>query len=496
MRSTFFGLELTKRALFAQQRAMDVASHNIANANNPVYSRQRAEMQATAPYASPGSAPAGAAGQVGTGVWVTAVQRLRDRFLDDRIRREGALDAQWHVQRDVLEQVERLLAEPSENGLRVALDRFWQALQDLSVQPESLAVREVVVQRGEVLAATVRQLFGQLQQLRLDIDRTVELKVREVNDLAQQLAELNGQIRRVAASGQRPNDLLDQRDGLLERLSRLVPVSITYHPVGPDALAETVSVRLGGLALVDGEAAYRLEMVGPVGERTLRWEDQVAVSVEGGEIGAYLQLRGTATSPTAAAGVLPELLRDLDTLVRELVTAFNAQHRSGVGLDNVGNRPFFTPDTADPAGNAPSDADGDGWIADDLTVDAAIVANPAHIAAAQSPNSPGDGSNALKLAGMKSAILTGLGGTAPDFYAAVVGRLGVRAQQAQTMADNQELVLQQLRSIRESVSGVSLDEEMADLVRFEHAYGAAARAMTALDEVLDTLINRTGLVGR
>ncbi|WP_324668261.1 flagellar hook-associated protein FlgK [Geochorda subterranea] len=491
MRSTFFGIELARRALFAQQRAMDVASHNIANANDPAYSRQRAEMVATAPYAPPGTAPAGVAGQVGTGVWVQAIERVRDAYLDGRIRSQGQLTSYWRVQRDTFEQIERIFNEPTDQGIRVALDQLWQALQDLSVTPDSMAVREVVVQRGKLLTEAVGTVFRQLEALRLDLDASLGLKVERLNTLAADLARLNRQIAQVVASGQRPNDLLDRRDAILEEMAGLAAVQVTVRS------GEQVAVSIGGLALVDGEIAHRLVMEGQGADRVVRWEGASGpvVAFGGGEIGAILEMRGTIGSqgPASVSGAIPGLMRALDEWTRALAQEFNRVHRAGYGLDGQNGRGFFR-----------VDADQDGWVADDLTIWPGIMADPGRVAAAKSDTSiPGDGSHALALADVLKTVRfdstkqVDLGGvTLPDYFASLVGRIGVQAQQAQRMADNQQLVLDHLEGLRQSISGVSLDEEMADLIRFEHAYGAAARAMTAMDEVLDTLINRTGLVGR
>lgn len=489
MRSTFFGIELARRALFAQQRAMDVASHNIANANRPEYSRQRADMVATVPYAPPGMEPAGVAGQVGTGVWVREITRLRDSFVDARIRGQNQLSGYWQVRRDVLEQIERVLNEPSDNGLRVAFDRFWEALQELSVTPDSRAVREVVVQRGKVFTDSVRTVFQQLEALRVDLDRTLELKVDRLNTLAGRLAQINRQIGQISSSGQNPNDLLDERDAILEEMSRLASVTVTIRPPQSGSVGgEQVAVSIAGLTLVDGQVAHKLVMGGNGPQRTVHWESGAGpqVAFSGGEIQGYIEMRDTE---------IPGLMGDLDRWVKALGLAFNEQHQAGYGLDGVTGRAFFE-----------WPPDGDSWVADDFQVVSGLTAE--QVAAAEEPNAPGDNRNALRLAALLKttpfvdSVPPGgpdvdLGGvTLPDYFASLVGRLGVDTQEAQTTAENQELLVNHLKGVRESVSGVSLDEEMADLVRFEHAYGAAARAMTAMDEVLDTLINRTGLVGR
>ncbi|WP_324717152.1 flagellar hook-associated protein FlgK [Carboxydochorda subterranea] len=497
MRSTFFGIELARRALFSQQRAMDVASHNIANANNPAYSRQRAEMVATAPYAPPGMMPAGVAGQVGTGVWVQEIVRLRDAFLDGRIRAQNQLAGRWQVRQDVLEQVEKLFNEPSENGVRVAFDRFWESLQELSLHPESVAVREVVLQRGRVLADSIAGVYRELEALRGNLDYSIGLKVDRLNSLSERLAQLNRQIGQVSASGQRPNDLMDERDAILEEMSRLAPVQVVIRPPADDSVSgEQVAVSIGGLSLVDGDVFHKLVMgpdtSGGQFNRQIFWEDVssgLQVTPTGGEIGALLEMRGTrGDDPNTVDGYLPELMADFDKWAREFAGEFNSRHDAGLTRDGKDAGLFFV-DV--PSGNPPS-----SWYAPTMALHTSIT--PEGIAAAL-PNEavPGGNGNALLLAALKSQPITGLGDVSPmDYLGAMVGRLGVATQEAQTMTQNQELLVNHLKGVRESISGVSLDEEMADLVRFEHAYGAAARAMTAMDEVLDTLIHRTGLVGR
>ncbi|MBE3598861.1 MAG: flagellar hook-associated protein FlgK [Limnochordaceae bacterium] len=498
MRSTFFGIELARRALFSQQRAMDVASHNIANANNPAYSRQRAEMVATAPYAPPGMMPAGVAGQVGTGVWVQEIVRLRDAFLDGRIRAQNQLAGRWQVRQDVLEQVEKLFNEPSENGVRVAFDRFWESLQELSLHPESVAVREVVLQRGRVLADSIAGVYRELEALRGNLDYSIGLKVDRLNSLSERLAQLNRQIGQVSASGQHPNDLMDERDAILEEMSRLAPVQVVIRPPADDSVSgEQVAVSIGGLSLVDGDVFHKLVMgpdtPGGQFNRQIFWEDLssgLQVTPTGGEIGALLEMRGTrGASPEAptTGGYLPTLMATFDRWAREFVAAFNDQHTKGWDLDGQPAGPFFT---ATPTNNPPD------WYAPTIGLDDGLTAQGIAASASQD-GVPGDNGNALLLAALKSQPITGLGDVSPmDYLGAMVGRLGVATQEAQTMTQNQELLVNHLKGVRESISGVSLDEEMADLVRFEHAYGAAARAMTAMDEVLDTLIHRTGLVGR
>ncbi|MFS8534695.1 MAG: flagellar hook-associated protein FlgK, partial [Limnochordales bacterium] len=226
MRPTFFGLDIARRALQAQMRALDVVGHNIANANTPGYSRQVAIFATTPPYPAPMLNSMIQAGQVGTGVQIEAIRRLRDQFVEMQLRNETESLGRWNARYEALKQVELFLAEPSDYGLRDALDQFWQSLQDLHQQPESDAARAVVRERALLLAASFQHVHKQLTDLRLDLNRLVELEVQKINTLSERLANINAQIHRVHLSGHEPNDLLDQRDQLILELAEIVDISV------------------------------------------------------------------------------------------------------------------------------------------------------------------------------------------------------------------------------------------------------------------------------
>lgn len=474
MRSTFFGIEVARRALFAGQRALDVTGHNIANANTPGYSRQVATQVATDPLYVPAlNRPAGA-GQIGTGVAVDRIERMRDQFLEQRMRQEQQTTGRWSARRDSLAQVELMLNEPSESGIRSSLDLYWQSLQELSKNPENEAVRTLVAERAQLLGDSLQHSSRQLEQLRLDVDAAIEVNVDRVNTLSQRIATLNIQIGKVVSMGDQPNDLLDERDRLTSELSTLLDITVVDRGRGQ------ISVAAGGFSLVEGEKGYNLTVIqdvvpdgGGSGTRLGRitWADSgTTVSLRGGAIQGQLEVRDE---------LVPSWTAKLDELASAIITETNNIHQQGFDLNGLPGGVFFV-----------------GTSARDIAVIPSIIQDVSRIAASRS-GAPGDGSNATALAQLKQApVLANGTASISDFFHSLVSTLGVDSQQAKRMTENQELLLDHLRGRQSEVAGVSLDEEMADLIRFQHSYGAAARAMTSVDQILEIVIEKMGLVGR
>lgn len=468
MRSTFFGLEIGRKALQAQQRALDVTGHNIANANTPGFTRQQAVMATTSPFAMPAfNRPIGA-GQVGTGVMVQEIRRLRDDFIDLQVRQEVNRTGEWEAKQNALQKLEVIFNEPSDSGLRTVLDQFWESWQELSKKPELEAVRSLVRERGIAVAETFNHIDRQLTDLAVDLDASIKIKVDEINNIAGQIAALNDQIVRIEVQGDRANDLRDKRDLLIDELSKIIQVTVSENQYG------AVTVTIGGRALVAESTVAQIAAVpgGAFGYVDLQWlSDGTAVSVRSGIIRGMLDVRDS---------VVPGYRTQLDAMANALVTAANAEHSAGFGLNNATGINFF---------------DAAGTTAGTIAVDANILADLDNIAAASVINAPGDGSNALDIARLKHQNLIGTA-TIDDYYRGMVAQLGVQSQEATRMVDNQNLLVAQLENRRQEVSGVSLDEEMTNMIKFQHAYNAAARVVTAMDEMLETIVNRLGMVGR
>ena len=469
MSSAFFGLNTALRGLVASQQMLETAAHNTANANTPGFSRQRAQLVATPPYTYPSFNRSGLPGQIGTGVAVATITRVRDAFLDLQIQSQSSIEGGWATRRDELAKVESVVPEPSGSGLGTILGRFWDAWQEVAADPSSSVARAALVEQARSLGIRFSGDAAQLATLATGIDDQLRQGVATVSDLASQVATLNAQIQQVQISGDHANDLEDQRNLLLDKLAQIVP--ITLHPEADG----TVTVLVGGTDLVSGNRA-RAMTTGPNGSGQLipTWTDGTAVSISGGQLAALVDVRDRQ---------LASYRTRLDTLAAGVADAVNALHATG--FDAAGNpgSAFFTYT----AGNA----------AATLSVSAAIASNPALVAAAGAPGQPGNGTIAGAIADLRTGRLFSSGTqTASDFYASLVGGIGTDSRQATEMAANQSLVTGHLRQRRESISGVSLDEEAADMIRFQHAYAAAARVITTFDEMLDTLINKTGVVGR
>lgn len=467
---SFLGIEIAKKALFAHQRAQQNVSHNIANANTPGYSRQRVVLEAT--YSACGI---GNSWQLGTGVKASDVERIREEFLDMQYRDENSILGEWDIQSDLLSRVETVFNEPSDLGISSVFNKFWESLETLSKDAGSQEARETVKERAINLADTLNHVFNQLSQIQGDIDFRISTKVDEVNNLAAQIAHLNGEIRRMEITGVTAADLRDQRDVLLDKLSTLVNFNSYEDENG------TFTVNVGSILLVKGTECATLEFEENEvsGNKELKWKDY------GTDLKAQ---KGELIGLTNLKAKIDGYVDQLETFNKAFVYEFNSQHAEGYDLEGNKGGGFFE------------------FEAHTLKVSEDIINNPSLIAAAESPNGiPGDNRNVLKLANIrnKTEIKTGTGedditikSTLDDYYGALISKIGVDSQAATRMKDSQEYMVSQLEERRKMVSGVSLDEEMVNMVMNQHAYNAAARVLTAVDEMLEIVVNRLGLVGR
>jgi flagellar hook-associated protein 1 FlgK len=468
MRSTFFGLEIGRRSLFAHQQALDVTGHNIANANTPGYSRQVVRITETSPFAPPSFSRPTIPGMLGTGVEVTSIERMKNEFIEDELRSESQSLGQSETRRDLLSEIELIFTEPSDSGLRSSLDAFWTSLEDLAANPDQPSARSVVQQRASALADDLRHTYAQLNQLQDSVNESIVVKVDRVNQLTTQIANLNDQIMKASVAGLMPNDLKDQRDQLIRDLSEIVDVSVVNGKYGD------VSVSVAGALLVDGIEHRELAAV-PNPLNSNYYDLQFAgtgtpVQVSDGALRGLLDMRDT---------VIAGYKGQVNDLAATLITQINLQHAAGFDLNGNPGGTFFA-----------------GSDASDIALDAGVAGDPSLIAAAQAgaPGNPapGDGSNATALANVKKQTVMAGGLSIDGFFQALIGKLGVESQAAETQVKNQEALLSQLEQQQQAVSGVSLDEEMINLVKYQQGYNAAARVISVMDEVLDTIINGLG----
>lgn len=452
--STFMGLQTALRGILAQQRALDTTSHNIANANTVGYTRQEAVLVATPGYTEPGLARPPQAGTIGTGVDVSEYRRMRDVFIDIQLRAQMTLRGMYDAKSDGLEQVELAFAEPSDSGLSKLLGRYWAAWQDVANAPESLATRQALAQLADTLADGFRNLSSQLTTIQAQASQDMSLTFDEVTSIGARIAALNQSIQAARVAGDQPNDLYDQRDILIDRLWELGNVTVTDQANG------VVDVSFGGATLVDDFTASTLSTLADTPSLTSG------------------KLQGLVDLDTAVTGYLTTL----DSIAAQLIAQTNAQHAAGYDLGGNAGGAFFT-----------------GTGASDIAVDSSILSTPALIAAADSwagAGEPGNAGNALAIAGLRTTTIAALGGATIDTaYSQLVTTVGSDARESFRQLENTEVLSDALTNRRDSVSGVSLDEEMTNLIRFQRAFQASARALSAMDEMIDVLVNRMGRVG-
>lgn len=455
MPSSFLGIEIGQRGLVAAQLGQDVTGHNIANASTPGYSVQRADFQTSDPL-SPGGHEGGVkTGTIGTGVIARSIIRARDQFLDSQVRNGLSEQATQQAQRDALKEVEDAFGEPSDHGINSALGKLFQNFGELVNNPEDLGVRATVVQSANALARTFQGVQDRLAGVGQQVASRISSGVDTVNAYGKQIAALNVTIRQATSQNVNANDLMDRRDFLLDKLAGLANVSVINRSDG------TVNVSVGASDLVQGADSFGLSVSGPNGLAARG-------DVSGGDLGGLLQ----------AQADLNGYRGDLDNLAASLITTVNAQHRAGAGLDGSSGTDFFT-----------------GTTAAAIAVNPALVAQPEKLAAAAAPAGggappPGDASNADAISSLQNAPVANLGGKSlPEFFQERVSSLGGLSAAAKTAVASAGANLDQLTQQRDSVTGVSTDAEMVNMLKFQRAYEASARVVKTMDEMLGTLIN-------
>ncbi|MDY6935673.1 MAG: flagellar hook-associated protein FlgK [Spirochaetota bacterium] len=630
MNSTFMGIEIGKKGLMSHQRALHVTGHNISNAANEEYSRQRVIITAADPLYVPALNRANTPGNIGQGSVISSIERVRDSFVDDRIVIEKDVMGYWKTKNDFLYQIEIVYNEPSDLSIRSRLDELWKGWEELSKYPEERSTREVVKEKAVNLSNDVRHIYRQLYDLQQDANRQVKHKVEQINVYARDIRDLNERILKAEAVGDNPNDLKDRRDALIEKLSEIINIS-----VGRSDRDELI-VYQGLENLVQGEVIRPLAVAldhDNHGYYTVVWGDTGReINPEGGELAGLIEVRDR---------ILRDNINDINAFAINLVDLTNEIHRDGFGRSGTTNADFFRHiDISDNvegnhdlnndgvedvtaiykvSGNNKVDASAAIGITGTLTfatndefeMDAQIdyarsdtvytvikkindaklgvVAyinhnselalkatiakdldkknfiirhiedsgqflvgltgilkqsgaqgafdyrrvndivkflpdrehititpryNPASyitlsegifndidkIAASQgqdiggtgdfnNTNGIGDGTNALRIANLrhKNAMIDA-NTTFNDFYTSLVSRIGAQGEEAEDRIKNQNTLLKNLTNLRESISGINLDEEMTNMVAFQHGYNATARVISTFDKMLDTII--------
>ncbi|MBP7901183.1 MAG: flagellar hook-associated protein FlgK [Spirochaetes bacterium] len=630
MNSTFMGLEISRRGLMSHQQALHVTGHNISNAENEEYSRQRVSITSMDPIYVPSLSRAETAGQLGQGAVVAQIERVRNSFIDDRIVSEKNAMGYWNSKNDFIYQIEQVYNEPSDQSIRSKMDSFWESWQELSKYPETRATREVVKEKATAFSNEIQHVYRQLDELQQDANRQVAAKVEEINNYAASIRDLNERIMKSESVGDNPNDLRDKRDALIEKLSTIVNIS-----VGRSDKDETI-VYIGSENLVQGEVLHKLEAYfNPEnkGFFGVRWaKSEAPVKITHGELAGLIEVRDK---------ILRDNINSVNSLAVNIMDLTNEIHRDGFGKNGETNINFFKEIMVSDNVEGNHDLNNDGvydvsaifkvagankvdasaaigitgtltFVANDdiegeiqisyaatdsiydvmkkindghfgvnayidhnshlalkattakdsdkknfmirhiedsgqlfvglagilkqsgeagsfdyrrindiakllpdrervtitpqynpaayMAISSDIVKDIDKIAAAQGKdiggtgdfnkgNNIGDGSNSLRIANLrhKSAMVDS-NSTFNDFYISLVAKVGSQGAESEDRVKNQETLLSNLDNLRKSVSGVNLDEEMSNMVQFQHAYNANARMISTFDKMLETII--------
>jgi flagellar hook-associated protein 1 FlgK len=629
MTSTFMGLEIGKRGIQAHQQALAVVGHNLDNVNTPGYSRQRVELVPVEPIFMPGLNRAETAGQIGQGVGVERIERVRDQLLDRRIAAQSSGEGYWGVRDRYIREMEQIYLETGSNSVRSKMDNFWDAWQELSQHASENEFRIGVIQRGKTLIDGVKNHYNGLSRLQTQVDDDIQMTVSRINEISRQIAALNGDIVRIKGQGDNPNDLMDRRDLLVDELSSLIDVTVTQKD--PDEFM----VHTSGHVLVQGMTGRQFDMRKDVDAESfayIYWRDTGTEMVfSKGGLGAMMELRDVTIEKEIQS--LDNMVMNFTDLVNEIHSeAYGGNGATGVnffseypfvvnvngnydrsgdgvfdssyiyringqntlesraqpglegvitlsGADRQVEVPYYSTDTVNDiiirinnsgaevvarlnregkislkgttadliegqrvnpdfvirhvedsghflAGYAglllQSGAEGaydwgradavtslrgtaedyalapvahpSGWI----EVNPMLIKDPTYVAAGFGQNgraaNPGNGDAAAAVASIRNnPVMVGRLATFDDYFANATGNIALMGEESERALATENQIMKYLRDWRQSISGVNVDEELANMIRFQQGYNAAARFITTVNSMLDTLINRMGV---
>lgn len=447
-------MEIARRALSSQQIALTTTGHNIANANTENYSRQRVVMQPTNP--SPRYEFL-----VGTGIDVNAIKRVSDQFINAQLNQQQQSLGWFETMESKYSQLEEAYGEPSEMGLSNAINMLFDSWNNLANNPDDLNARDIVLQRAQNLAQRFNSTSERLTNIQTSVKKEFSNSVDEFNSLSKRIADINSQI--VSRSGgSNSGDLLDQRDALLRRMSELANVKISESDNGQ------VMLSLNGKVFLQRNNYIEIEMPKESSNLSdLKWSDSnKTVNLQNGIMAALAKFHDE---------IIPESIKELDSLAVSIAENINSIHETGYGLDGSTSNRFFDSATTNAA---------------NIKVDQNIVADVNKIAASSDLHT-GNGDLALQISRIqdKTFSIKNKTATFSDYFGDMIASLGNAKQEATASKQGQQLFVGQLEQDRQAVSGVSLDEEMTNLVKYQKAYQAAARLVTMADDLADTVLN-------
>lgn len=611
--------------MVAHQQAMTTTEHNVSNMNTPGYSRQRVELSAFEPIYLPGLEREETPGQIGQGVMIERISRLRDQLLDQQIVAHSSAEGYWNARDPYIRQMEQVLHEVNGQSIREGLDKFWDSWQELANMPADIPARTELVERGKTLVDRVETSFKQLKGLQDMAEQDIRITVNRVNDLSRQIAGLNKDIQRIQAQGDNPNDLMDRRDLLTDQLSALIDVTVDRRD--PDEFM----IHTAGMILVQGSLGREFSIhqdQGEEGYSRVYWQETgQEIRFQDGSLKALFELRDNT---------IENEIRSLDNFTMNFIDLVNEVHRDAYGLNGATGNDFFVerPFVTNVDGNYDRNGDGEadstyifringtnalepnvqtglegvitlsgprgnvevpyyptdtvkdiitrvnnsgaevvarlnregqlqlkgipaeGWENPDfvirhvedsgyflegyagllnargpegafdwggagavaalqggandravaptahpagwLEINPAILRDVSTVAAGFGQNgrpaNAGNGEAALAVASIRhDRVMVGKNMTFSDYFSDITGRVGALGEQSRDQKASKNETMKALIEERQSVAGVNINEELADMIRYQHGFNAAARFITTINSMLDTIINRMGV---
>ncbi len=447
-------LDIAREALGTSQAELDTTSHNIANASTDGYTKQKVVTEAAAPIQT-------TYGFLGSGVQIQTIERVRDAYVDEQVTNVNSDLSQATSQQQSMSDVESIFNDTSGNGLSDQLNSLFTAFQTLAQTPEDAGIRQTVMQAGQQVATTFNTMNNQLKNIQYQVGQEINSDVGEINQLSGTIANINSKILASGGAANASPDLQDQMGSAISQLSSLINVKLTTDPTG------ITNVTAGGMVVVAAGTSYNLKTTQTsTGISIGREDSSVPATVSSGEISGLL---GSYNNQIASFS------SQLDGIASTLIQTVNSFNSTGYTLSTNGSpaqtgKVFFV-----------------GNSAGSIAVSPDIVSNLNNIAAS-STGDPGNGDNATAIANVLNAPVTSNGQSIVTSYQGLIGQVGIASQQASDSVQTLTVSQNQMQSFQSSISGVSLDEELTNMIQYQHSFEAAAKIVTTTDSMYQTLI--------
>lgn len=447
-------MNIAREALATSQAELDTTSHNIANANTDGYTKQKVVTEAATPIQT-------TYGFLGSGVQIDSIKRVRDAFVDEQATNLNSDLNEATIEQQTMSNVESIFNDSSGNGLSDQLNALFSAFQTLAQNPEDAGLRQTVMQTGQDVATTFNVMNNQIQNAKYQVGQEIDSDVSKINQLSGTIASINSRILASGGAANASADLQDQMGDAISQLSDLINVKVTTDPTG------ITNVTAGGAVVVAAGTAFSFKATQTASGFTIgRSDTSTQATISSGELSGLM---------TSYNGSITSFSNQLDSIANTLIQTVNAYHSAGYTLSTDGSpaqtgKSFF-------AGNSA----GSIAISPDITSDLNNIA-------ASSSGDPGDGGNATAIANVLNAPVTSQGQSIVTSYQGLVGQVGIASQQASNSQQSLQLSQNQMQSFQSSISGVSLDEELTNMIQYQHSFEAAAKIVTTTDQMYQTII--------